>query len=77
MKGNLSMLAWVKKTLTRMVGTPDAIAMLVGLMGLALLVTGLGLIYVPAAFIVAGVILMCWSYMAARAIAGRRAEGAR
>jgi hypothetical protein len=70
------MQAWVKRKLLVLVGTPDAIAMSVGLLGLALLVIGLGLVYIPAAFIVAGVILMCWSYMAARAIAAR-SEGAR
>ena len=69
------MQAWVKRKLSGLFRTPDAIAMSVGLLGLLLLVTGLGLIYVPAAFIMAGVILMGWSYMVARAIAGHSIKG--
>lgn len=69
------MQAWVKRKLSVLVRTPDAIAMSVGLLGLALLTIGLALVYVPAALIVAGMILLCWSYMAAKAIAA--AGGAR
>jgi hypothetical protein len=71
------MQAWVNKKLAALVKSPDAIAMSVGLVGLFLLLIGIGLVYVPAAFIVGGIVLMCWSYMAARAIAARAPGGLR
>ena len=71
------MQAGVKKKFAALVKSPDGIAMSVGLLGLALLLTGLGLIYVPAAFVVGGIVLMCWSYLAARAIAAHAPGGLR
>lgn len=52
----------------------DLIAFLVGLTGFALFVAGIGFIYWPAALIVAGAGLLMWSFMAARAVAARRAR---
>ena len=71
------MQAWVKRILSELVKSPDAIAMSVGLLGLALLVVGLGLVYMPLALVVGGVVLMCWSYLAARAIAAHAPGGIR
>ncbi|WP_367842120.1 hypothetical protein [Paraburkholderia sp. DGU8] len=44
-------------------------AWIVGLLGFALLVAGVALISVPAGLIVAGVLLLCWAYLADRAAA--------
>ncbi|WP_371369966.1 hypothetical protein ACA097_09580 [Pseudomonas sp. QL9] len=45
------------------------LAWLTGLLGFALLVAGVALIYPPAAFIVAGVGLLAWSRLADKAAA--------
>ncbi len=71
------MQAWVKKNFAALMKSPDGISMSVGLLGLAMLLIGLGMIYVPAAFIVGGIVLMSWSYMVARAIAARTPGGLR
>lgn len=68
------MWAWVKRVLSKM-QTPDGAAMSVGLLGFASLVTGIAMVSVPAAFVVAGLILMCWSAMVARAIANNAGGG--
>ena len=49
-------------------------AWLAGLLGFALLVTGVALIYPPAAFIVAGICLVAWARLADKASA-QRAQG--
>ncbi|NMZ72965.1 hypothetical protein HBO32_07630 [Pseudomonas nitroreducens] len=51
------------------------LAWLAGLLGFALLVTGVALIYQPAAFIVAGVCLVAWARLADKASAAQRAQG--
>ena len=48
----------------------DILAFVVGVMGFALMVAGIGVIYWPAALIVGGAGLLVWSFLAARA-AGR------
>jgi cytochrome b subunit of formate dehydrogenase len=50
-------------------------AWLAGLLGFALLVTGVALIYQPAAFIVAGICLVAWARRADKASAAQRAQG--
>jgi uncharacterized membrane protein YhhN len=62
------MLVWVKESLLKM-QTPNGIAMSVGILGFASLVTGIALVSVPAALMIAGILLMAWSAMFARAIA--------
>lgn len=62
------MLAWGKK-IAAAIKTPDGAAMSAGLVGFGLLVAGIALMSVPAALIVAGVLLMAWSALAAKAIA--------
>lgn len=52
----------------------DLIAFLVGLLGFALFVAGIGFIFWPAALIVAGAGLLMWSFMVARAVAARSAK---
>lgn len=47
----------------------EILAWLVGLLGFVLLVAGVALYSVPAGLIVAGVLLMFWSYLADRAVA--------
>jgi flagellar biosynthesis protein FliP len=47
----------------------DLLAFVVGVIGFGLLVAGIGFIYWPAALIVAGLALLAWSFMAARAVA--------
>jgi hypothetical protein len=42
--------------------------------GFMLLVTGIGFIYWPAALIVAGSLLLGWSYLTARAVARSRSR---
>jgi hypothetical protein len=51
------------------VKTPDGIAMSTGILGFFSLVTGIALVSIPAALVVAGVLLMGWSAMFARSIA--------
>lgn len=48
---------------------------LAGLAGFGLLVAGVAQINVPAAFIVSGLGLMAWSYMADRAVAAMKLKG--
>lgn len=67
------MLAWVKWVLSK-IQTPDGVAMSVGLVGFVSLVVGIAMVSVPAAFVVAGLILMCWSAIFARAIANDRGD---
>ncbi len=67
------MLAWVKRVLSK-IQTPDGVAMSVGLVGFVSLVAGIAMVSVPAAFVVAGLILMCWSAIFARAIANDRGD---
>lgn len=47
------------------------LAWLAGLLGFALLVAGVALIYPPAGFVVAGVCLLAWARLADRAAAAR------
>ena len=65
------MWAWVKRVAVAM-QTPDGVAMSAGILGFMLLVIGIALISIPAAFIVAGTLLMAWSAMFARSIASHR-----
>jgi hypothetical protein len=44
-------------------------AWIVGMLGFALLVAGVAMVSVPAGLIVAGVLLLCWAYLADRAAA--------
>lgn len=46
------------------------VSWIAGLIGFTLLVTGVALISVPVGLIVAGVLLLFWSYLADRASAG-------
>jgi hypothetical protein len=64
----LSMLAWVKK-IAAAIKTPDGVALSAGILGFVLLVTGIALISIPVALIVAGALLMAWSALVAKAIA--------
>lgn len=52
----------------------DRTAFAVGMAGFMLLVTGIGFIYWPAALIVAGSLLLGWSYLTARAVARSRSR---
>ena len=47
----------------------DILAFVVGVVGFALMVAGIGVIYWPAALIVGGAGLLLWSFLAARAVA--------
>ena len=47
----------------------DILAFVVGVVGFALMVAGIGVIYWPAALIVGGGGLLVWSFLAARAVA--------
>ncbi|CDF82640.1 hypothetical membrane protein [Pseudomonas knackmussii B13] len=51
------------------------LAWLAGLLGFGLLVAGVALISVPAAYIVAGLCLLAWSRLVDRAAAAQRAPG--
>jgi hypothetical protein len=44
-------------------------AWIVGMLGFALLVAGVAIVSVPAGLIVAGVLLLCWAFLADRAAA--------
>ena len=59
---------WAKKSWLKM-KTPNGVAMSAGILGFFLLVIGIALIYIPAALITAGVLLIAWSALFARAIA--------
>ncbi len=48
----------------------EVLAWVAGLFGFGLLVAGVALISVPVALIVAGVMLMAWSWLADKAAAG-------
>lgn len=50
-------------------------AWLAGLLGFALLVAGVWMIYVPAAYVVAGVGLLGWARLADQAAANQAARG--
>lgn len=54
----------------------DQIAFGVGLFGFAMLITGIAFIYWPAAFIVAGLGMLFWSYITAKAVARGRCNQA-
>jgi uncharacterized membrane protein len=45
----------------------DRIAFAIGVVGFILVTTGVALMHVPTALIVAGSLLLIWSYLAARA----------
>jgi len=47
----------------------NALIFLIGLAGAALIAVGTWLIYQPAGYIAGGVLLLAWSFMAARAAA--------
>ncbi|KAF1310953.1 hypothetical protein BLX42_11255 [Pseudomonas sp. SG-MS2] len=47
----------------------ELLAWIAGLLGFGLLVTGVALLSVPAAFIVAGIGLLAWAYLADQAAA--------
>jgi uncharacterized membrane protein HdeD (DUF308 family) len=49
----------------------------VGLLGCLLLIAGIACIYWPAGLIVAGLLLLTWSFMAARATAFAKFEASR
>ncbi|MFV2944248.1 hypothetical protein [Pseudomonas japonica] len=53
----------------------EIMAWLAGLLGFALLVAGVWMIYVPAAFLVAGVGLLGWAWLADQAAANQAARG--
>ena len=48
----------------------DYATFIAGTLGLASITVGAGMIFLPAGFIVAGVCLLAWSYIVARAGAG-------
>ncbi|MNF77779.1 hypothetical protein D3C76_1561160 [compost metagenome] len=48
----------------------ELLAWVAGLLGFGLLIAGVALLNVPAAFITGGVLLMGWSYLADKAAAG-------
>lgn len=48
----------------------ELVAWVAGLLGFGLVVAGVAMLNVPVAFIVAGVGLLMWSYLADRAAAG-------
>jgi len=47
----------------------DLATLVAGILGLASITIGAGMIFVPAGFIVAGIGLLAWSYIVARALA--------
>ncbi|MDD2728182.1 hypothetical protein [Malikia sp.] len=49
--------------------TLDTAAMVAGSIGFLLLVIGVGAIYWPAGLIIAGLFLLAWSFLVARAVA--------
>lgn len=51
----------------------DWVTLIAGIVGLVSITIGAGLIYQPAGFIVAGICLLAWSYIVARA--GARVGG--
>lgn len=53
----------------------EILSWLAGLMGFALLVAGVWMIFPPAALIVAGVGLLCWAKLADQAAAGQVTRG--
>ncbi len=53
--------------------TLDTAAMAAGGIGFLLLVVGVGAVYWPAGLIVAGLFLLAWSFLVARAVARRPA----
>ena len=53
--------------------TLDTTALVAGNIGFMLLVAGVGAIYWPAGLIVAGLFLLAWSFLVARAVARRPA----
>ena len=44
----------------------DVVTFLVGVAGVALIVAGVAMLSVPAAFVIAGIACLTWSYLAAR-----------
>jgi hypothetical protein len=50
----------------------DYFACLIGLLGFALLTIGIALMHMPLALIVAGVVLLAWSYLLARCAAWQK-----
>jgi hypothetical protein len=53
----------------------DWATLFAGFLGLACIVIGAGMVYLPAGFIVAGLGLMAWSYIVARAQAPAGSKG--
>jgi hypothetical protein len=54
----------------------DWATLVAGILGLAAITIGAGMVYLPAGFIVAGACLLAWSYTVARAAArGSSNEG--
>jgi hypothetical protein len=53
----------------------DWATLVAGFLGLVFIVIGAGMIYLPAGFIVAGVGLVAWSYIVARAQAPTSGKG--
>jgi len=49
-------------------------AWLAGLLGFGLLIGGIALVHVPAALIVAGLLLLAWAYIADKAVAAQRRQ---
>jgi uncharacterized membrane protein YhhN len=44
----------------------DIMTLVVGMVGFALFVTGVGLLSMPAALLLAGILLMAWSFVVSR-----------
>lgn len=53
----------------------DWATLVAGILGLVAITVGAGMIYQPAGFIVAGIILLAWSYLVARAAARAGSKG--
>lgn len=53
----------------------DWATLVAGMLGLASITIGAGMIYQPAGFIVAGICLLAWSYLVARAAARAGGKG--
>lgn len=53
----------------------DILSWLTGLLGFVLVVVGVWMVYRPAAFMVAGIGLLCWAWLADKASAQQTARG--
>jgi uncharacterized membrane protein len=55
----------------------DRLALMIGIAGFAVLIVGIGWISGPAACIVAGLLMLGWSYLTARAVVRARRQAQR